>query len=221
MTQTAETVRDTKDRILDAAESLFARQGFAATSLRQITAGAGVNLAAVNYHFQSKEALFVAVIKRKVEPINTRRLVLLDGLEARLPDAAPDLEQVTRAFFRPVFEARLLGVDLGEFPRLLGRLHTEPGGWAARALHDAFGQVLERFSRAFRRALPALTDKDLAWGAHFMTGAMAHYLAAGGILKFMARGQVEASDKEEAYERLAGFAAAGLRAMASGRGRHA
>lgn len=221
MTQTVETARDTKDRILDAAESLFARQGFAATSLRQITAGAGVNLAAVNYHFQSKEALFVAVVKRKIEPINARRLVLLDGLESQLPDVVPSLEQVIRAFFRPVFEAQLLGVELGDFPKLLGRFYTEPGDWVARVLGGAFGEVLERFSRAFRRALPGLTGKDLAWGAHFMIGSMAHYLAAGEILKFMSRGQVDASDTEEAYERLVAYAAAGLQAMASAREEHA
>lgn len=221
MTQAVDAARDTKERILDAAESLFARQGFAAASLRQITADAGVNLAAVNYHFQSKEALFMAVIKRKIEPINARRLVLLDGLESQLPEVVPSLEQVTRAFFRPVFEARLLGVELGDFPRLLGRVYTEPGDWVARVFGDAFGQVLERFSRAYRRALPGLTPKDLAWGAHFMIGSMAHYLAAGEILKFMSRGQVDAADTEEAYERLVSFAAAGLQVMASAKGRHA
>lgn len=221
MTETVDTVRDTKERILDAAESLFARHGFAAASLRQITADAGVNLAAVNYHFQSKEELFVAVIKRKIEPINARRLALLDGLESQLPDVVPSLEQVIRVFFRPVFEAQLLGVELGNFPKLLGRFYSEPGERVARVLGDAFGVVLERFGRAFRRALPGLTGKDLAWGAHFMIGSMAHYLAAGEILKFMSRGQVDALDTEEAYERLVAFAAAGLEAMASARGKHA
>ena len=53
---------NTKDRILDAAERLFAHKGIEATSLRNITAEAGVNLAAVNYHFQSKEALQIETI---------------------------------------------------------------------------------------------------------------------------------------------------------------
>jgi hypothetical protein len=85
----------------------------------------------------------------------------------------------------------------------------------------AFGQVLERFSRAFRRALPGLTAEGLAWGAHFMVGAMAHYLAAGELLKLMSGGRLDGSDAEEAYERLVAFAAAGLRAMAENRERHA
>lgn len=80
----------TKDRILDAAERLFARDGFDATSLRAITAEAKVNLAAVNYHFQSKEALVQAVIGRRLGPINVRRLELLDGYEAEAAGGAGD-----------------------------------------------------------------------------------------------------------------------------------
>ena len=63
----------TKDRILDAAESLFMEHGFEATSLRSITAAAGVNLAAVNYHFGSKEELFQAVLTRRLDPMNQER----------------------------------------------------------------------------------------------------------------------------------------------------
>ena len=74
---------NTKDRILDTAERLFARDGFEATSLRSITAEAGVNLAAINYHFQSKEALVQAVIGRRMGPMNDRRLALLDAYEAQ------------------------------------------------------------------------------------------------------------------------------------------
>ena len=218
MTQTVEAARDTKERILDAAEALFAAQGFAARSLRQVTQGAGVNLAAVNYHFQSKEALFLAVLQRKIEPINARRLALLDGLESQLPESPPSLEEVVRAFFRPVFEAQMLGVEVGGFPKLLGRVSTEPGDGVGRVFGGAFGQVLERFSRAFRRALPGLTADDLAWGAHFMVGSMAHYLAAGELLKLMSGGRLDGWDVEEAYERLVGLAAGGVGGKAGSRG---
>ena len=77
----------TKDRILDSAERLFARDGFEATSLRAITAEANVNLAAVNYHFQSKEALVQAVIGRRMGPVNAQRIALLDACEAEAGDA--------------------------------------------------------------------------------------------------------------------------------------
>src|SRR5262252_5809342 len=71
----------TKDRILDAAEALFMEHGFEATSLRSITAAAGVNLAAVNYHFGSKEELFQAVLTRRLDPMNQERIELLEALE--------------------------------------------------------------------------------------------------------------------------------------------
>src|SRR5689334_12024668 len=95
---------NTKDRILDTAERLFARDGVEATSLRAITTEAGVNLAAVNYHFQSKEALLHAVIARRVGPMNTRRIELLNAVEARAFGDLLPVAQVLDAFLRPVFE---------------------------------------------------------------------------------------------------------------------
>ena len=89
--------RDTKIRILDAAESLFAEHGFAATSLRAITRHANVNLAAVHYHFGSKEGLVEAVFSRRLGPLNQERLELLDAVEAR----GGELEDVLRALIGP------------------------------------------------------------------------------------------------------------------------
>lgn len=73
---------DTKARILDTAERLFAEQGYAETSMRCITSGAGVNLASVNYHFGSKEALLLEVIARRIGPVNEARMILLDKIDA-------------------------------------------------------------------------------------------------------------------------------------------
>src|SRR5579863_7990370 len=91
---------DTKTRLLDAAEKLFGQNGFDATSLRDITHEAQVNLAAVNYHFQSKESLIDAVIVRRLEPVNRRRLGMLDAA-----GVAPGLEQIVEAFVSPVLES--------------------------------------------------------------------------------------------------------------------
>src|SRR5258705_11177243 len=93
-----ETRPDTKHRILDSAERLFAEYGFAGVSLRAIIADAKVNLAAIHYHYHSKEALFDAVILRRLEPINRERLELLDALERT---GKPTLEQILEAFFAP------------------------------------------------------------------------------------------------------------------------
>jgi AcrR family transcriptional regulator len=219
MTQAVDTRRDTKERILDAAETLFADQGFAATSLRQITSEANVNLAAVNYHFQSKESLLLAVMRRKIEPINARRIALLDGLESKLPDETPPVWQVVRAFLLPVFEAPMLGVDLGSFPRLMGRVLTEPGGIGARLVLEGFGTVVARFNSAIRRACPGLTQEDLAWGFMFSMGAMAHCLAGGALLAALATHKVDMQDEEEVLERMVNYMTAGIEAMATAKRR--
>jgi AcrR family transcriptional regulator len=221
MIQANDQARDTKDRILDAAEARFADQGFAATSLRQITRDAGVNLASVNYHFQTKEALLLAVLRRKIEPVNQRRLMLLDALEAQLPRRVPAIDELIRTFFRPVFEAHLLGIRLGPFPRLMGRVMTEPGGWAQSLARELLGPVLDRFVLAFRRAEPALTSSDLAWGMLFTAGAMAHLLAGNAVVESLTGKGVDRDDTEEALDRLVAFVSAGMRAMASGKEMHA
>src|SRR5437879_11584596 len=100
------TGNTTKDRILDAAEHLLAKNGFEATSLRAITAEADVNLAAVNYHFQSKDALIRAVISRRIGPINEKRLTMLDAIEQAAGDGLLPLGPVIEAFVGPVIEVR-------------------------------------------------------------------------------------------------------------------
>src|SRR5271156_7232965 len=96
---------DTKSRILDVAEKLFGINGFEATSLRDITAEAQVNLAAVNYHFQSKDSLIDAVIARRIEPVNRRRYEMLDAAGLN-----PSLDQILTAFLEPVLEQNLSNV---------------------------------------------------------------------------------------------------------------
>lgn len=206
-------VTETKDRILDSAEKLFSEHGFAATSLRQITTEAGVNLAAVNYHFQSKESLILAVLLRKLEPINQRRLELLDEVEAEAGGDPLSLEAVLGAFLLPVLEAKASRVQLCNFPRLMGRMYTEPGDWMLRIFPQAFAPVLARFQPAFLRALPGANIEDVGWGMHFSIGAMAHYLAGGALLKAVSQGLADPSDTSSALPRLVAYTAAGLRAL--------
>ena len=116
----------TKERILDTAERLFAAQGYAATSLRGIIAEAGVNLAAVHYHFHSKEALLEAVILRRSVPANHERLALLDRFEKEAGGNPPPLEKVIEAFVAPTLQmSRDPQSGSMVFMKLLGRLHAE------------------------------------------------------------------------------------------------
>src|SRR5512143_3976610 len=108
------TKAETKDRILDAAERLFAEHGFDATSLRMITAAAGVNLAAVNYHFRSKDSLIEAVFGRRIGPVNKERLEMLTAAEKAAGSDPLSLEAVVRAFVEPVVRIRSTHAQHGD-----------------------------------------------------------------------------------------------------------
>ncbi len=156
---------NTKDRILDTAERLFARDGFEATSLRAITAEANVNLAAVNYHFQSKEALVQAVIGRRMGPVNAQRLALLDAYEAEAGGAPVPLEKIMDAFLRPVVEMSE-ATPTNSCP-LIGRLYTEPGEFSEQRLQEAFEHLRSASSPALQRALAGSASRRAVLAASF------------------------------------------------------
>lgn len=202
----------TRERILDAAERLFAEHGFAGTSHRQITAEAGVNLAAVNYHFGSKDELFLAAVLRRLEPVNRRRLEMLEEAEAK--SDPPRLEEVARAFAEPVVRA---GAEEGEdevLGRLMARAVGEPGGWAEKILPVAFGAVAARFIGALERALPGVKRQDLLWGLVFSAGVLSQYVLMGDVLRRVAG--AGAAPPEQVVERMVDFIAAGWRALEAG-----
>lgn len=199
---------NTKDRILDTAERLFARDGFEATSLRAITTEADVNLAAVNYHFQSKEALVQAVIGRRLSPVNEQRIALLDAYVAECGDAPVPLERIMDAFLRPIVE--MIGSHAHEFVPMIGRLYTEPGEFAARLYKQQFEHMRERFFPVLERALPDLPRDELSWRLHFAIGALAHTMAASKMLELMSGGRCNVSDVEATLARLKAFVLAGL-----------
>lgn len=197
----------TKDRILDAAERLFAIQGFEATSLRAITTEAAVNLAAVNYHFQSKDALLRAVIARRIGPVNRRRLELLDAWEAT---GAHDLHALIEAFLIPAVELKRTGAR--HFLPLLGRMYTEPGEFVERVFKEHLREVSQRFIAAFQTALPQLSRADVIWRIHFMVGIMCHVMAGAHIVRFSSGGLCDPDDIDGTIRRAVAFLEAGFAA---------
>lgn len=190
---------DTKTRILDAAEKLFGKNGFDATSLRDITAEADVNLAAVNYHFQSKESLIDAVIGRRIEPVNEKRLQMLDSAG---PD--PNLEQILLAFLAPVF-----AYNSSTITDLMGRSLANPEIFARLKKHML--PISDRFTAAIAQAAPHLSREEIMWRIHFTAGAMTHTLVRAHLMQPML-GFPDAPDRQTTLARLVTFAAAGFRA---------
>ena len=200
----------TKDRILDTAERLFAHHGVEATSLRAITAEAGVNLAAVNYHFQSKDALMHAVIARRLEPVNRKRLDRLEACEAAAGGGPLPLEEVLDALLRPVLE--LMAGHGKEFAPMMGRIFTESSELAERIFQRHLSQVAQRFLAAFERALPDLPRTELIWRLQFVMGAVAHTIGGAKLMRAISGGQCDPSDVEGTLRRMESFFLAGFRA---------
>lgn len=192
--------QETRDRLLDAAERLFAARGFAATSLRALTSEAGVNVAAAHYHFGSKGELLRAVFARRVAPVNDERLARLDALEDR--GAAPSVEAVLEAMLAPALGFAARNPAIAEIAALL---HSEPAAEVRLLLDEVFGEVKRRFTAALSRCLPALDSAVLELRMVFAVGAMVHLLAQRAPIEI---------DPEGACPELVAFLAAGMRAAA-------
>jgi AcrR family transcriptional regulator len=200
---------DTKQRILDVAEQMFADQGFAGTSLRSIIGAANVNLAAVHYHFKSKEALLEAVVLRRLGPLNQQRLDLLNEYERRAEKAGPCVEEILNAFVTPAVTLIHHTAEGCVFGKLLGRLHWETRPSFAILARKHFNPLFQRFQSALSKALPGVPAEQLFWRMHFAIGAMAHTLTSSDTLEVMSQGLCRSSD---AVPELIDFLSAGFRA---------
>jgi AcrR family transcriptional regulator len=196
----------TKDKIIEIAERLFGEQGYEATSLRHVIFEAGVNLAAVHYHFGSKEELLDAVVLRGAVPMNVERLALLDRYEKEAGPRPVPVEKILRAILVPTFRT---AERSPQFVKLMGRLYGEGLMPAMVAKH--FHPLVDRFMDAMRRSLPDLPPEELFWRVQFMFGAMAQILRGPHLLPPPQSG-VAAAGSEETVERLIGFLVAGFHA---------
>ncbi|WP_313952428.1 TetR/AcrR family transcriptional regulator [Accumulibacter sp.] len=218
---------DTRERILDVAERMFMTYGFDGASMRAITTAAEVNLAAVNYHFGSKEALLCAVFRRRLGWLNRERLHALDALEAQAGGAPLKPSQILEAFFGTLLR---IGEDesLGgmTFLRLLGRTLTEPADFIRTFFANEYAEVIERYKLALFRALPDVPKAEIVWRLHFMLGAMSYAIAGTDVLQVVtgcelgdlageraaASGDDDAALARRLAQRLMPFLLGGLRA---------
>lgn len=208
---------DTSERILDVAERLFMAHGYDGTSMRQITGAAGVNLAAANYHFGSKEALMQEVFRRRLDWLNAERLRVLTDLEHAAKDRPLKPSQIVDGFF-----GTLLRMAQDEsrggmtFLRLLGRTLTEPSGFIRTFLADEYREVVERYKTALFKALPDVPKAEIVWRFHFMLGATSYAIAGTDALRLITDWQIEDADATDRLDRLLprlmSFLLGGLRA---------
>ncbi|AJQ95783.1 TetR/AcrR family transcriptional regulator [Gynuella sunshinyii] len=182
------TQQDTASRILDTAQELFATHGFTETSLRSITSHAGVNLAAVNYHFGSKKELIQAVFARFLNPFCQLLDRELDVLTTE-NDGQAQLEQVLAVLAKTM----LVGVHdsssgnrLSLFLKLLGLAYTQSQGHLKKFLRTNYHHTYKRFISAIQLSRPDISPNDLFWRIHFAIGATIFTLSNIETLRAMA-----------------------------------
>ncbi|WP_028022707.1 TetR/AcrR family transcriptional regulator [Enterovibrio calviensis] len=205
---------ETKGKILDAAEQLFAEHGFKDTSLRTITSKAGVNLASVNYHFGDKKSLVRAVLARYLEEFMPQ---LEKELKTLLVKDSISMEDVFTCTKQP-----LLGLDTfrrrgaSVFMQLIGRGYTDVQGHLRWFITTRYDSVLTLFTQAVVKANPSLKPEHVFWRLHFTLGAVIFTMASN-----VALGEIAENDfghnvsTEDIVDRLIPYLAAGVDAPVS------
>ncbi|MEH2471659.1 AcrR family transcriptional regulator [Nitrobacteraceae bacterium AZCC 2161] len=198
-----------RQRLMDASEQLFAEHGWNAVSIRTIVAAAGVNLAALHYHFGSKEQLLSEIFAARAKPIALERIRLLSAIDL---ENDPSLERILEAFLRP---ALTIGSDVRfggrAFVKLRARLATEPEAVSRRILANAFDESSGEFLHALARALPEIPQAELEWRFHFMLGTMFYTMADAGRIQSLTNGRCDPGRVEDALAHIIPFLAAGFR----------
>ena len=206
-------IQPTKERLLDAAEELFAIDGFSAVTVRQITKKADADISLVYYHFKSKRELFEAVLMRRAKYLNELRLNQLEIIERMHSDVTPTLEEIINAFIYPLLQK--LSEDHEEWKHyfsLIAMVNNSPS-WGGEMMTKYFDPLVLRFLKAIRRALPNCKEEDLFWSYHFLSGALTFTFAETGRIDNLSDGLCKSSDMQSIIERLPKFIAAGFQAL--------
>jgi AcrR family transcriptional regulator len=200
---------ETKQKIIEVAESLFAEKGFRETSLRAITGQANVNLASVNYHFGDKKTLIRAVLNRYLEafvPLLEKELLLLEAQKEC------SMEDVFYALKRPLIDLdSVVEQGASRFLLLVGRGYTDVQGHLRWFITSHYGDVLERFNQAVCRANPTLDSQTLFWRLHFTLGTCVFTMASSEALLEIANSEFDSQvNIEQMFEQIVPFLAAGM-----------
>ena len=205
--------RPAKERILDAAEQLFARRGFHGVSLRDIAQGARVDVALISYHLGGKRELFTAVFERRGAVLNRERLELLEAVRRAARPGVPTIEAVVNAFTQPLVERAARGAPgWKSYFALVAWVNNSPE-FAPFMMTRHFDPLVERFIAVLREALPGCPPREIYWGYHFLSGALTLTFAETGRIDRLSDGLCRSSDLDGVLARLTPYMAAGFRAL--------
>ncbi|GGE28170.1 TetR family transcriptional regulator [Agaricicola taiwanensis] len=202
---------DTPTRILEVAEEMFAEEGYRAVSLRSITRACGANIAAVHYHFGSKEVLLERIFEMHCSVMNAERLRLLEACRPG-QGRPPMLEQILDAYLRPALMPPDGDERARRFMRLRAAIAHEQADLSQQLVAKHFNAVTGTFVEALMAELTHLARQDFYWRFHFLLGAQYYTLANPGRIQIISGSACDPSDTERAVQELIAFAAAGFRA---------
>jgi len=200
------------ERILDVAEELFGRVGYGGATTRAIASRARVNVGQLHYYFESKRAIFEAVVARHGKEVTERRRQLLLEAEARYPRRIVPLEVLVDALVRPLLMAEPRAGGRRTSMQMHARLFTDPDDTASMVRADIYDETNALYVAAIRRALPKIPAKTLYWRYYFMMGAYVWTLLQPGRLEAISRGSCDPADMEAAIREIVPFVCAGLAA---------
>jgi AcrR family transcriptional regulator len=211
--------QSTRERIADAAERLFGQQGFPCTSLRDITEEAAVNLAAVNYHFGSKENLYKAVLIRRIRPVNEERIKLLTEAEQLSGDQPVPIRSILETFIRPLMRRATEESEGGvSFLKLISRDLMDPQPFMLADRMKEFAPLVEFYTRVLAKTLPNLPLPEVFWRMQFTMGGVLYAAAHQSDFERISCGMCQGGDLDGCLRRLIDFCAAGLQAPVSSSG---
>jgi AcrR family transcriptional regulator len=213
--KTTSKTLSTPERILAVAEELFAEQSYGSVSLRSITYEAGVNIAAIHYHFGSKRELIEQIFNIRCEPMNQERFRLLASCRAGR-GRPPVLEQVLEAYLRPslIWPGDKEGAR--RFLKLRATLAHEDAELSRNLIGRHFNQVTGAFLSRIHELLPALSMDELYWRFHFLLGAHYYTLSNPERITTLSGGRVDPVNAEQAIHYMVPFFAAAFRARPAG-----
>ena len=202
----------TRKRILEATERIFAEKGYAAMTLREVTEAAGVNLAAVNYHFGSKEGLLTGMIERRVGPINEKRMALFEEARAAYGEGPIPLERIWQIIMEPLAEALETesGYDVG-FLRMIARSITEPSDFIQQTNNRFFRDLKEVAIREVYRNFPELGMEAVAYRIYLASSTMTGMIVQHERMTLELLALVDLSDIRKLFDEMVRFVCAGMR----------
>jgi len=210
--ETATAPADTADKLIAAAERLFAEHGYTNVSVRAIASAAGVNWSLVGYYFRGKEGLLSAVYRRHCSSLNAERLKLLGQARA----SGLQLERVIEAFVRPALaEIRIEGGE-SSFSRLRAILAAEDSTLLNQLVAENFDMSSRTFVAALRHCLPGMPADEILWRFHFMLGTIYYSVASPQRIKTFSKGRCDPGDLDDTVRHLVPFLAAAFRAPLPG-----